>query len=215
MSDNQVQDTETEPVAPDATQPAPALDAGPDTSDLQAKFEDMRKQKSRANKEAQELKRNYEAMQAKLQEYEDRDKSEVEKALAKAEKAEKAMIEMANKASHLERVTAVISAGVEATYSDYIAGELAKAQDADGEIDVPKWLENFKTKNPAFFGSKTPAPASGQGGPGPANGKGGKAGQLEAINQEIAELQKDPRRNQQQLLNLRIQAGRLQREIGN
>jgi DNA repair exonuclease SbcCD ATPase subunit len=196
------------PAVQDTDPPAPAPDAGTDTTDLQAKFEDMRKQKSRTNKENQELKKNYEAMQAKIQEYEDRDKSELEKAQAAKEKAEKAMLDMAAKAAHLERVASVVSAGVESNYSDYIAGELAKAQDADGELDVSKWMEDYKTKNPAFFGSKTPAPASGQGGPGPANGKGGKAGQLQLINEQIETLMKKQpsEANEVELFNLRRQA---------
>lgn len=203
-----------ENTAPEAT-PADDVQDTPTPAFDESKAKELLAQKRRANKEAQDAKKEAEALRAELQAIKEKDLSDKEKAEAKAKKLELELANERTERAHLARVNTAIGKGVQSEYTDYIASQLKKAEEADGaDFNAEEWFSALKENKPAFFGGNgTPPPASGQGGP--TVGKGGKAGELEAIKKEIASLlpYRHHQGNELKIMNLSAKAERLAKEL--
>jgi hypothetical protein len=159
----------------------------------------------RANKEAIDAKKANETLAAKLKAYEDNEKTDADRAIERAEALQVENAQLRGKFEHANRVTVALSNGVSDTYKDFVAQQLAMAEEAEGEGFDPKaWLNNFKQSSPAFFSHANPAAASGAGGPS-LSGMSPKVKRVAEIDQQIKTLSSGRRTNdiEMQLFNLR------------
>jgi len=201
--------------APEATPiPAPQDGNGKDALAIeQAKKLEAVGLEKKARKRAQEAEKALELANAKLQEIADKDKSEVDKANAKAAKLEQELAHERTQSADTNRRMVVLRQGVQSQYVKYVASELKEAQ-ASEDFEAEKWFGDLKKSSPVFFGEKTAAPGSGEGGASLA-GQGDKAAQLQAIKQKITELL--PHRKDEkvefEIMNLSAKAERIIKEL--
>ncbi len=130
-----------------------------------------RKDRSKANREAQEAKTEAATLRKRNEELEAaetaREKKDMDAiTLAETEKAEAeaktAALQV--KLDTTTRETAARDAGVNGKYASYAGQELAKAQATDKDLTDADFFATFKTDNPAFYNGK-PAPLkTGEGG---------------------------------------------------
>lgn len=157
-AETEAPDTSTTATEETATEAAPEAEAGdtgtepesdqePEESDDSAQLGDrgkralerMKAERVAARQEAQEAKRQLARLQAKVQEFEDRDKSELEKATAKAERlADQATKATARAVQAEMRVLATDRFADPTDATDTLMRDPAKYVDESGDIDTER-----------------------------------------------------------------------------
>jgi len=160
---NQPQDPAINPTADpvEPQDPAPQDPAHNPADPVDPKTaEEWLAQKRKANAEAAKYRKQLEAANAKLQEYEDKDKSEAQLILERAEKAEAELAQARKEASDARLAAQVAGLGVRDDFArDAIVREIQQAQASDPETDVEEKLKEIKGKAPYLFAGQEPAPA--------------------------------------------------------
>jgi hypothetical protein len=149
-----------------------------------AAFDKLLSEKRKANREAQEIKKELAELKAKEDERKEKEMTEVELSNKKAQEAVAAKEALERRLAHTERTTLALKAGVSEQYTDYAAGELEKA---GTDVDPKEWFITWKESNPAFFNGDRVRHASAEGGHA-ATGNQSKLGRVEEINKKLESL---------------------------
>ena len=134
--------------------------------ELRAMLDKSNKDRTSANKEAIAAKKRADAAEAKVKAAEDAKKDDLQKAVERADAAEKESAEAKAEALNLKRTTFAQDAGVLAKYRDYAVTKLTSAAKKDPEIDPEEFFKTFKEDHPAMFNGKGGAHVTAKGGAG-------------------------------------------------
>lgn len=145
-----------------------------DAEGLREMVLEFKKQKSHANKEAQKAKQQADeriaAMESELKKYQDKDRTEVEKLAAERDAIRAEFARAQAQVAEITRLNLAVKSGV--TDPEYMAFQMARAQQDDATIDVDDWVGKFKEAHPSLFVN---ASESGSGGGNGASRAGGPA----------------------------------------
>ncbi|MFL4947489.1 hypothetical protein ACJ6WE_08965 [Streptomyces sp. MMS24-I31] len=132
--------TDPELAADPVDDPEPEPDPEPDGADKlgdagKKALDRMKAERAAAKKEAAEAKKRADELARKVADFEDRDKSELEKATTKADRLEAAAAKATARAVKAEVKALAADAFADPTDADLL-GDLSRYVDADGEIDT-------------------------------------------------------------------------------
>lgn len=177
-------DAEPKDTALVADSPAKAQDAVVDRE----KYEKALHDRQRANREAVEAKKALEEAMRRLKEYDDRDKTEMQKLADAAAQAKAQVAALEARSRDAETKLLLLEAGVTKEAMDYAAFEFRKDADSGREnFDAAEWIASFRKRAPFAFGQKPAAP-TGAGGP-PSGAVSEKQAKIAELTKEILELQ--------------------------
>jgi hypothetical protein len=147
--------------------------------------------KRSANKEAEQLRKKNEALEAKQKAIDDANKTEAQK-IEEERNEYKSLLESTvrdNKLLVLEKDA--VDHGVQKQYATYIAEQMSTVSEEEG-FDSKVWLDKHKEDNKAFWKNTTTALGSGQGGPTttPPDAKAAEIAQLEKQISETRDIGK-------------------------
>lgn len=172
---------------PDESQADDKGKSEPTVADLQAEIDALKGKLDKsvgAEKGLRSRLKEAESKAAKADEYEAKERkrkeaemSDAEKAAAEAQELREKLAAQTAELEKTRRDAAVASAGVSDTYRGFVNYELSQALEQDADLDIPKWLDDFKADHSEMFGNGSnpaakPAPKGGEGGPGVAGAKG-------------------------------------------
>lgn len=148
-------------------------------------IEKLTQKKQEAYKEAKNWRTKYEATEAELKAYKDREKSEQQKLQERAEQAERQIEAERQARTKLERVNLALQHGC--MDAEYIAWKLGQ----DKVEDVDKFFTDLKKNSPYLFKqTQVPAVPSAEGGPGGTK-KNPKAEEIAAVEKSLSQ-ERDP-----------------------
>jgi hypothetical protein len=188
----------TPEAAPDAELTPEPQDGAGDLSlaELKALNEKFLKEKRAANREAQAVKKERDALAAEKAEKEKAEMSELERLQAQVKESQELLAAKDAAIAQGKREAAARDAEVASPYIAYAAAELAKE---GSEVDPKEFFKDFKKIHPAMFagnGGQTAEP-SGTGGPDTAGAKpDSDAKRLEEIEAEITKIKTGKRNDQ-------------------
>lgn len=183
--------------APDAgtTPPAESHGAGAETIALQAEIKKLKDEAGGYRIEAKKATTALNEATKRLQEFDDKDKSAIEKLQDQVAKAEAVTAEAIKRAEAADLLVEVSKTGT--TDSEYAAYLLKKERKANPELTLDNFAKDLRESKPHLFTPAAPPPPPESGAPGsPATNPGGKAEELQAerqrLEQERVELNKNP-----------------------